>query len=337
MADDFDAILDRCLADITAGRETVESCLQHYSVQAGQLVALLKTAQQARLAPRPAPLPVDKRRALESRLLRQASQFRSEPVPRLAARRAPLRRRGVVLALASFMVVCLLLGSAVSASAASVPGDLLYPVKRAAEQVRLALTPELQRADLHLEFARQRLQEVQVLTDRGEVPADLLAEISSETTAVLERAAALPQDGRRTVLASLTDFQDQNLRVLKRMASSVQGEAQAEVMAALADSTAKRELVMQLLGGSASDNTPGASSGAPPAILMEETQPARGNPTMKPASTDKPGPRATPRATKESPANPQKPTPKAERTPLGQGKQPAPHLPFDKPTKVSAK
>jgi hypothetical protein len=352
MSDDFDAILDRCLADITAGRETVESCLQNYPTHAERLVALLKTAQQARVAPRPTPLPTDKRRALESRLLRRASQFGSKPAPWPAAPRtqhAPVWRRRVVLAVASFMVVFLLFGSTVSASAASVPGDILYPVKRAAEQARLALTPAQQRADLHLEFARQRLREMQVLTDRGEVSEDLLAEISNETTVVLEQAAALPHEGQRTVLESLTDFQDQHLQVLNRMASSAHGEAQAKVMAALADSAAKRQLVKQLLAGAASDNAPGGSSGNPPASFKEKTKPAHGNPTLKPEATDKPGPRATPRATKESPANPQKPTPKVEHAPPGQTGQLPPqgppgqadrsasHAPPQKPTKVPAK
>jgi hypothetical protein len=254
----------------------------------------------------------------------------------------------VVLAAALFMVVLLLFGSAVSASAASVPGDFLYPVKRAAEQVRLALTPEQERVDLHLEFARQRLQELQVLTDRGEVSEDLLAEISNETATVLEQAEALPQDGQRVVLASLTVFQDEHLQTLQRMASWAQGEAQAEVMAALADTTAKRQLVMKLLAGAASDNTPGGLPEEPPAILKEETRPAREKPTTKPDAVGKPKPPVTPRATKESPANPQKPTPQAEhapgqagqstpQSPPGQDKQLAHHSPPDKPTKVPAK
>jgi len=166
---------------------------------------------------------------------------------------------------------------------------------------------------------------------------------------VLEQAAALPQDGQRTVLTSLTVFQDQHLQVLKKMASSAQGEAQAEVMAALADNTAKRQRVMQLLAGAASDDAPGGLSKEPPAILKEETRPAHGRPATKPAVIEKPKPPITPRATKESPANPQKPKPKAEHTPLGQAGQPASHSPPGqagqpashsppaKPTKVPAK
>ncbi|KKW34696.1 MAG: hypothetical protein UY81_C0064G0001, partial [Candidatus Giovannonibacteria bacterium GW2011_GWA2_53_7] len=60
----------------------------------------------------------------------------------------------VVLALGGWVV-------AVNAASGSVPGDALYPVKIATEQVQLRLTTSSeQRAKLHIEFAGRRLEEV---------------------------------------------------------------------------------------------------------------------------------------------------------------------------------
>jgi hypothetical protein len=325
ISDDFEVILDRCLADVTAGRATIESCLRNYPVYAKRLGASLKIAAQAQAVLRPAPLAADKRRALESRLLRRAGQLRPKPALRPTA---PARRRGVALAWASFIVVFLLLGSAVSVSAASVPGDFLYPVKRAAEQVRLKLTSEQQQLDLYLEFARQRLQELSVLTDRGEVSEDLLAEMSGNTALMLERLPALPQQEQQALLTSLTNFQDQQLQVLEDMASSVQGDARAAVMAALADSTAKRQRAAELLAGAASDNNPtdGDFRGSHPTIVAETRTP-QGHPAVKPESTDTAEPQVTPRATRVSPSNSQKSTPGAEHTSPGQARQSTPHSP----------
>jgi anti-sigma-K factor RskA len=340
MSDDFDSLLDRCLADTTAGRETIDACLRRYPTQAARLAVLLKTAERAQAASLAISLPADKRLALESRLLRRAGQLRSRPAPRAAAPRVPFWRRGFALAVASLVVIVALLGSAVSASASSLPGDILYPVKRAAEQVRLALTVEQQQADLHLQFARQRLQELQQLTDRGEVSPELLDEISSETAAVLEGVPALPQDKRQAVLASLTDFQDQHARVLAVMASAAQGDAQARVMAALADSEAKRKQAAELLERATPptvvppDNPP--KDVAHPTASKKETRPAHEKPTMKPAPTERP-PQAPAKATKAPPAPPDpphQPTPKVERTPPGQGKQAESHSPPERPTKV---
>jgi hypothetical protein len=339
MPQDFETILDRCLADITAGRDTIDSCLRRYPAQAVRLAVLLKAAERARAVPPSPPLPADRRRALESRLLKQAGQMRSRPAPRPTTLRLPMWRRSVALVMASLVAVILVLGSTVSASAASVPGDVLYPVKRAMEQVRLALTSDGQQVELHLEFAQQRLQELSILQERGEVSEELLVEISTETALVLERVTALPQDRQQIVLKSLADFEDQHLKVLEVMASSVEGEAQTKVMNALADSTAKQQQAKTLLAGAASGDSPadGSPSGSHPTFDAKETRPARGNPTAKPESTDKPGPRATPRATKASPANPQRPTPKVEHTPPGQARQATPHAPPDKPTKTPKK
>jgi hypothetical protein len=352
MPDDFEVILDHCLADTAAGRETIDSCLRRYPAQSGQLAKLLQIAERAREAPPPAPLPLDKRRALESRLLRRAGQLRSKPVLRPTAPRAPVWRRRVALALASAIVVFLLLGSAASVSAASVPGDFLYPVKRATEQVRLTLASEQQQVNLYLEFARQRLQELRILKDRGEVSKDLLAEISSDTALVLERIPVLPRQNQQALLTSLTYFQDQQLQVLEDMASSVQGDAQTTVREALADSAAKHKQAVDLLASAASDNNPaaGSSQGSSPTSAAA-TRPAQGHPAVKPESTDTAEPQVTvtPRATRVQPSNPHKSTPRVEHTPPGQirqatpqsppgqARQSTPHSPPEKPVKTPKK
>jgi anti-sigma-K factor RskA len=321
MSEDFDAILDRCLADIAAGRETIDSCLRRYPAQASRLAVLLELAGQMQTAPS-LPLPADKRRTLETQLLKRAAQMRSRPTAgQSTTPRLPLWRRSLLPAFAAIVVVVLILGSTVSASAASVPVDVLYPVKRATEQVRLALTSYEQQTEAHLEFAQQRLRELNVLQERGEVSEELLAEISTETTLILDRISTLPQDRQQMVLASLTDFQDQHQKVLAVMASSARGEAQTNVLNALADSEAKRQRVKDLLDGG-SDVSP-VQVASPEPTIPHKTQPTEG----------KPKPKATTEAKKLPPATPHKPTPKVEHTPPGQDKPPTSIAPPDKATK----
>jgi hypothetical protein len=325
MPDDFDAILDRCLADTAAGRETIDTCQRRYPAPGGQLAALLQVAEQIREAPPLAPLPLDKRRVLESRLLRRAGQLRSKP-----AFPSPVWRRRVVLAAASIVVVFLLLGSAVSVSAASVPGDILYPVKRVTEQMRLTLASQQQRVNLYLEFAGRRLQEMRVVRDRGEVSTDLLAEITGDTALALEQMPALPQPARQALLISLAGFEEEQLQVLEDMVPTAQGEARAELMAALSDSTARHRQAVNLLAGAAAGNAPagGSSHGSSPAGVVA-TRPAQGHPVVTPESTDSVEPQVTvtPRATRVSPSNSNKSTPKMEHTPPGQARQTTPQSP----------
>ncbi len=352
MTDEFEVILDRCVADLVAGRATIQSCLRRYPVYADQLGALLKVVERTQTISLPAPLADDKRRVLETRLLRRAGQLRPAPVPQPSLARRPVWRRGFTLALASLIVVFLLFGSVVGASAASVPGDVLYTVKRATEQVRLTLASEPQKVDLYLEFAQRRFQELRILTGRGEVSKDLLVQMSGDTSLVLEQVPALPPQEQQAVLTSLKTFQDQQLQVLEDLASSVQGDTQAAVMAALADSTAKRKQAVELLAGAAPESGPaGNSAGAPsPTLPLPETESSHGNPSAKPDSTDKAGPQG-PKATKVPPAvaPQQKPTPRAEHTPPGQSKQSSSQVPpgqakqlmhqaaSEKPTKAPSK
>jgi hypothetical protein len=333
MSDDFDAILDRCLADIAAGRATIDSCMRRYPAHADRLAALVKIAERARTAPA-TPLPIDKRRVLEARLLKRASQLRSRPVTASTAAQRPVWRWNVVWVAASVMVALLLVGSAVTASAASVPGDALYPLKRTTEQVRLALAPAQQQADLHLEFARQRLQEVRTLTDRGEVSDELLSEISSETDQVLKQIPALPPDKQQMLLASLTSFQDQSVQVLQSIASSTQGDVQAEVMAALADAESKHQQAMDLLVGATSTTNPiNAATDEPrPTDLFEETPPLLAGSAVPPTIGGATGevtdvPPSVVAATAASAAPAQDPTPDVEHTPPGQVKQATPFIP----------
>ncbi len=54
----------------------------------------------------------------------------------------------------------------VSASLNSVPGDLLYPLKRITEEAQVRLTSNAEaKAELHIEFAGRRVQEVSKITD----------------------------------------------------------------------------------------------------------------------------------------------------------------------------
>ena len=223
----------------------------------------------------------------------------------------------------------LLVTSAVSASAASIPGEILYPVKRAAEQVRLTLASSEGQVDLHLDFARQRLQELQAVGDRGEVTADLLTEISAETAMVLDKIPTLPQEKQRVDLESLTAFQDQHLKTLEIMAASAHGDAEAKVKAALADGTAKREQALGLLAGVGSDSSPTVNSASSPlpTVSTEETQPTKADSTTMPGVTDTADPHDSGIATDTPGAASQNPGTDSEHTPPGQVKKATPHVP----------
>src|SRR5512136_1590704 len=156
--DDFESIVDSCLEDIAAGRETLDSCLQRYPAQAARLAPVLAVAERLREMPAGPFMPADQSRVQESRYLKRAAQVYSRATRRAAVPQRGTWRRGWMAVLAAFGV-CLLSITGLAAASGSVPGDVLYPVKRVTEQVRQALTSESQQAALHLNLAQERLVE----------------------------------------------------------------------------------------------------------------------------------------------------------------------------------
>jgi uncharacterized membrane protein YgcG len=123
-----------------------------------------------------------------ARLLRGRQLFLSEAV-RLREANAGKRKGGFVMPRsikwASVLVALMLVFGAVfgagQAAAASLPGQFLYEVKLAAEQVRLSLTnnPEA-RAELNLVLAERRLNEIAELVEQGTIPDASVFDRASE-------------------------------------------------------------------------------------------------------------------------------------------------------------
>lgn len=90
----------------------------------------------------------------------------------LAARPAPLIMRGIAIA---SVLVCLGMG-AIAASADTLPGDILYPVKLSAEAARLALADCAgDRAVIETSIAGHRLDEAERLATSGRATDALVA------------------------------------------------------------------------------------------------------------------------------------------------------------------
>src|SRR5262245_13321743 len=113
------------------------------------------------------PEPVFRDRLRERLVATATVEWAGNPpgVERKPARlRPPVRRARLRYALAGVSVGLLLTGGLVVASASALPGDLLYPVKRATERVELAVVfGQEAKGRAHLALARTRVEELQAL------------------------------------------------------------------------------------------------------------------------------------------------------------------------------
>lgn len=182
--DEIGKVVNLCVELVRGGEETVDSLLARYPEYAQVLRPSLEAAawlQACRTAFEPRPeFASSSRGRLLSRIRAERGAFSlaaRAAIRRFGAKAWPARPSRGLLALLTVVVV-LVLGShgAALAAASSVPGEPLYFVKLAQEQVRLALTfTNLEDGELHVEFARRRLEEMQQLVLEGRAEALPLA------------------------------------------------------------------------------------------------------------------------------------------------------------------
>jgi Domain of unknown function (DUF5667) len=283
--------LEICVDDVMAGRKTPAECaamFPHISDLEAQVTAAvtLRKARAATLRPE-----VEQR--IEARLRRRTTAL--QQAGQATARRD--RRLPVALRWAAvpLMIVALVLAGAGTAAAAnkSVPGDLLYGVKRADENTQVFFSPVSARAFVYAGLARQRLVEMTILSRRGNLDAAILNslanDLTTETATALASVDDTPADRQAELLNTLVSITDQEQTTLAALKASAPPEAQAGLDQALqassqghAHSVARLEQVRASHGGPNS-STPG---GAGPTASATPTPP--GTTKGPPGQTDVP-------------------------------------------------
>ena len=207
MTEHLTDVIDQSLARLQAG-ESVESILADFSGYRDELAPLLDAARVLSSL-RAVPPPADPEAGLAA-FLDKAGAMRAE----VAAERSPWRglvrwlaalrewwwRPQVRLAagaLSALMLLLVFVGGTFTLAADSLPGDVLYAVKLAGEEVQLALTfDQSARAEYHLERVQTRAEEIRCLAQAGR-PVDeaTLARMDRSLEASLVAvAAADPQE-----------------------------------------------------------------------------------------------------------------------------------------------
>jgi uncharacterized membrane protein YgcG len=166
MANRFDDILNECTGRLLRG-ESVEQCLQRYPEQAPELEPLLRVAAAAGKASSA----VEPRPEFKARTRHEVqSRLRSKAGKAVDSRPSPIRwiPRWVAVAACVALVFVFAAGGTVAASSGSLPGDTLYPVKTATEQVQMRLTfSKAAKAKLQAKFAERRAREMARLAEKG--------------------------------------------------------------------------------------------------------------------------------------------------------------------------
>jgi len=215
MPDRPEDILDRCIDASRFGSDP-EAILREHPEVAREVRPLLELASALEASPEP---PVSQTKLLAA--MAKATELGSAHD---AHRRCRTRLFSTKLwsRAAAVIVIFLLLGwGAATASAGSLPGELLYPVKLFTERVKFFLTlrPE-EKAELRIIFSEERLKEaIKKYRKGGGLDRETLKAMLDEAQHALEAVPEAPTT-ERSLLESrvrhLSDFQRQKLEELQR-------------------------------------------------------------------------------------------------------------------------
>lgn len=246
MARDLDQALAWCLDALERGESSLEQCLTRFPEHRSELELLLPLATNLRDAPSATPSLRFRQRA-RGRLLSKLPPRVDPDVGSQRPARAhaqpkgeyrPLVRRSTMpWIVVTILVLSLVGGGGAVAYAAdgSTPGDALYPLDTAIEDLRMAITTDpAARAELGLQIAQERLHEANQLVDE-EAPGELISvALDGYGKAISEAALALAAAGdgstRAEALQALLQ-QTQELRqvVLRRVREHLPEAAQEAV------------------------------------------------------------------------------------------------------------
>ncbi|MBI2906611.1 MAG: hypothetical protein HYX92_03020 [Chloroflexi bacterium] len=189
MTREIQDILDECIDRIYLRGESLDACLKDFPGREAELFPLLQVAKSlSRVAGME---PTADFKAQTRYRLQMAMSRRKKP----ASGGRPLifgwRRRWAPAA-AAVAVVFLIGGGTVGAANGSLPGDPLYGIKVATENVQLAVTPsEASRIILHMSFVDNRVRELTALAELGRPTSmgDLTERLDHHLATVKEAAA----------------------------------------------------------------------------------------------------------------------------------------------------
>ena len=313
----MNSILELCLAAIQSGEKTLADCLAQFPEHASWLKTELQAALLLSRLQVP-DMPAASVNALENRLMQRFDRVQGEQKPANNIVRFPGFFAGKA---AAVLVLILLMGLAgtgtVAASAYSKPGDSLYTIKRAWEDLIAMLATIIGQSDeVWLHLTQERAGDVMYLVENASLNPDAL----NDFTLALENAILYADD---STTAALVNFMQMASTTLPPVApdESLAGDYQRVQMLLTPryDETGR----LTLLDTNLPDVIPVAATSTPttmpPEIITETTVPSMTPlPSLTPTNTEQPTrtPRFAPTATRTPALPTETPLPTLTETPF---------------------
>lgn len=198
-------ILDLCWQKLARGLP-IEEILKEYPQFREEIEELITIAREIKQIPKP-PFPPS---ALDTCLLKVGRALQEQKQKYKTSNKwlPPLKNilnpLPVKLILTSFIIIIFFWGS-LRLSADTLPGNLLYPLKRLTEKIKVLLvTTAEDKIELHLIYSDKRMQElINYIQEKGELEPKLLEEIISELILALKNTNNLDSPSKKVYLSRI--------------------------------------------------------------------------------------------------------------------------------------
>lgn len=314
MEDSIANILAENLEAMEGGQLTLQECLESYPEHRAELEPLLALAVAMRGMPS-VPASAGFRQATRARLIRriqvrQPAGFR-ERIWRFLGFPGQADGMGRVRwALVALLVIAMLTGGTLLASASALPGDALYPVKVIVEEVRLVLSGGGADASQHLNLAEQRLHEIDALLEKGsfEYIPTAMARFSEHLEEASEGLSAQTPEEAAKAEAKLQQLNEElanHIEVLSALLETVPEPARAAILLAIQSSSKGQDKLKEKFPDGQPGKAPQDVPVGPPIDAGEPDKTPKGPPDEagKPDQTPK-GPPDDPGKPDSSPKGP---------------------------------
>lgn len=260
---------------------------------------LVQAARRLAATPPPA-LPPDAVDRIEARLHARLAELTPPARPQVAWHRAGGRLLRLAVAACLIFLIVGAFGTA-RAAADSLPGDALYPVKRAIESGRLALVPQGDEAGLRVEFAQRRVDEFRRLFAQGTVYPQALEEATDQIGRALRLVGTGEAEGDG-LGAEIRHIIEQQADLASQAIPAAPPAAQLRLESVLDESARIRaDVEPELAPAAPATMPPGPTLTVPPTLPPITASPT---PSASPSATATPVPSATPTVTHTATATP---------------------------------
>lgn len=285
MKTDLASSLEKCLDGVTRTGD-IETTLGRFPEHAEQLRPLVRTAALVRRHyGAPVESPPGALMAGRERLLTEAAQYREKDVSSPVHPRKQRAGRRLLLkfatALLATVIALAFIGTGVSwAAKDSLPGETLYPVKLAAEDLQLSLASDpATRVDLSLQFAAQRAEEIQAMVQEGQsIPESVVNRMQNHYEQALQQASAAPPEETPGLLERVSQQTQTQAQFMEQLQSSASQETRARLQQAQ-HTCLQIHYTTQTMMGAPGPSTPGPHGATPEAT---PTEPGQIEPTVTP-------------------------------------------------------